>query len=298
MPYNRDAMSGRAERVVVGVDERAVMPGSGIELLDGKALTVPGADPPHASRHFDLTYVLGAHVAAGFRGAVDMLTRSSVDSDFAPDASVYPAEPDEESGGRQLEVLAFEVVSSQRLAVASSKARALSGRGVPRIFALVLAKNRVLEWDRRAASPGGRWRPLHPDEVIEHPCLAVPLPIRALLDASRADEAVLAALEARRPDLVGRIRAEGEARGAARGRAEGEAIGEARGRAEGEARGRADGEAIGEALGRLRGTIIALCEVLGVSLDEARTRRIERGALSELEAIVDALREHRCWPDG
>ena len=64
------------------------MPGSGIEILCGKVLKVPGADPPHATHHARLAYVLSAHVSPGFVAAVDMLTRTSADSDFAPDASV------------------------------------------------------------------------------------------------------------------------------------------------------------------------------------------------------------------
>jgi hypothetical protein len=35
--------------------------------------------------------------------------------DVAPDASIFPREPDGQTGGRRLEELAFEVMSTQRL---------------------------------------------------------------------------------------------------------------------------------------------------------------------------------------
>lgn len=56
-----------------------------------------------------------------------MLTRSRLESDFAPDASVYEAERDAETGGRRLEQLAFEIVNEQALGTQTTKARALSG---------------------------------------------------------------------------------------------------------------------------------------------------------------------------
>ena len=170
MPYNHAMARGRgsAWHELPDVDERLVMPESGIEILDGKVLNVPGADPPHARHHAQLAYLLQAHAAPGFVAAVDMLTRTSAVSDFAPDASIYPEGPDSETGGRRLEVVAFEVVSAQRLAVPTKKARELSRRGVGRVFALVLSRKRALEWDRRV----GRFRPMHPEETIDDECLA------------------------------------------------------------------------------------------------------------------------------
>ena len=160
MPYNGDGMARArtsAEPEWPDIDDRLVMPDSGIEILDGKVLSVPGADPPHAASHAQLAYLLRAHVADGFVATVEMLTRTSAVSDFAPDASVYPEGPDPRTGGRRLEILAFEVVSKQRLSVPTKKARELSRRGVARVFALVLSRQRALEWDRRL----GRFRPMH-----------------------------------------------------------------------------------------------------------------------------------------
>jgi hypothetical protein len=267
MPYNGDGMARRGQ-AVRGVDERLVMPGSGIEIVEGEVVSVPGADPPHATRHSKLSYVLEAHVARGFVAATDMLTRASERSDFAPDASVFPEGRDRETGGRRLEVLAFEVLATQRLALVTTKARVLSARGVRRIFALVLAKESALEWDRGAASPrGGRWRPMHRDETIEDESLATPLPIRALLDVSRADAAVLAAREARRPDLVDAI----------------------------EARGRAAASADGRLLG-LREAVESLCAARGVVLSAARRRRLRTADAAELVRVVEAIGRTGRWP--
>ena len=289
MPYNRVGMRRRAERAVLGVDERLVMPGAGIEILEGEVVKVPGADPPHATRHSKLSYLLEAHVAVGFVAATDMLTRASEASDFAPDASVFPEGRDRDTGGRRLEVLAFEVVGSQRLTVATRKARVLSARGVRRIFALVIStgvpgspgrhdrvasatrttpaeisKDAVLEWDRGAASPkGGRWRPMHRDETIEDASLASGLPVRALLDGARADEAVLAAIEARRPDLVATIEARGEARGEAKG---------------------------------MRRTIESLCAVLDIALTPDRQRHVRGASRTELARLADTLTRDKRWP--
>lgn len=265
MPYNPHAMpSGRhgpSREEWPAVDERLVMPGSGIEILDGKVLSVPGADPPHAEHHARLVYLLAAHVAPGFVATVDMLTRTSPVSDFAPDASIYPEGPDAKTGGRRLEVMAFEVVSKQALAVPAKKAKELSRRGVERVFALVLSRQRALEWDRRV----GRFRPMHPDEHIEAPCLAIPIGVRELVGTARADEAVLAALEARRPDLVARIEAKAEARGEARGEASG-----------------------------LREGVRRACRALAIEIPpDAALDALERDALA---ALLDAILAHRRWP--
>lgn len=274
MPYNAHAMAHEQDsthharrtssRSVLAVDDRLVAPESGAEIVDGRVvMSPPGADPPHAMRHLTLAYLLGAHVAPGYAAAVDMLTRTDRTSDFAPDASVFPVGTDPGTGGRRLEVIAFEIVSRQRLVVAKRKAKKLVARGVERVFALALRRERALEWDRRT----GDWRPLHLDEQIVHDCFAAPLPIRALLDTARADEAVLDALEARRPDLIARI----EARGRERGQMEG-------------------------AERATKETIEALCRVLGITLDDARATRIAEAALPELRELARAIETERRWP--
>ncbi|WP_437970135.1 Uma2 family endonuclease [Sorangium sp. So ce260] len=232
------------------VDDRLAPPETRVEYLDGAELFAAPADAPHATQHFDLTYVLGAHVAAGYRGAVDMLTRADYGSDYAPDASVFAQKPDR-GGHRRLEELAFEVSDKQALAVPTSKARRLIDRGVRRVFCILVKQRRVLEWSRETDG----WQPLPKDAVIEDRCLVRPLPIQALLDATSSDDAVARALLQKGVPALEAALAEGEARGEARGAALGAALGEARGAALGEARGEARGAALGEARGARIGEI-------------------------------------------
>jgi hypothetical protein len=97
------------------IDERLAPPETRVEYLHGIEMFAAPAEPPHAMQHFELARVLGTHVAQGYRGAIDMLACTSGASDFAPDASVFPADPDPRTGGRQLEELAFEIASEQSL---------------------------------------------------------------------------------------------------------------------------------------------------------------------------------------
>jgi hypothetical protein len=179
---------------VPAVDERLVAPESGYEIIDGKVVAVPGADEPHGRRHSKVNAVLEAHVTDEYDVACDMLTRTSKTNDFAPDASVYPVARDPQTGGRQIEELAFEVVSTQTLSNAATKARQLCARGVRRIFAADVQRERVLEWSAGADS----WGILPEDGHIEDPCFAVALPVEALVKAAKSDDAVARALLAKR----------------------------------------------------------------------------------------------------
>jgi hypothetical protein len=177
------------------VDERLVMPDSRFEIVDGKVEYVAPADQPHGSRHSKVSALVEAHAADGYDVASDMLTRTSaMGGDMAPDASVYPAAPDPGTGGRQLEELAFEVVSTERLAHAGKKARALTERGVRRVFAVDVERKRALEWSRETDA----WEILASEGAIEDRALAVPLPIRPLVEAAKADDAIAAALIAKK----------------------------------------------------------------------------------------------------
>ena len=149
------------------VDERLVMPETRFEIIDGEVIYVSPADPLHASLHSKLSALLEAYVAPGFNAASDMLTRTSEKGDMAPDGSIYPLAPDPETGGRQLEHLAFEVVSSETVAHAGRKAAALRARGVRRVFGLDAERRRALEWSTDTQS----WEVLHPGAVISDPTL-------------------------------------------------------------------------------------------------------------------------------
>ena len=214
---------GHASPELPAVDERLVAPESGYEIDDGKLVRVPPSQEPHANLHSKLAALLEAHAADDFDVAVDMLTRISETSDRAPDASVYPRARDPRTGGRQLEHLAFEVVSTESFGYAAGKAADLSGRGVRRVFAIDVSRARAFEW----SGDLGTWGLLEPSSSIEDPTLAVSLPVAALVSAAKADDAIARALLVKRnPVLVAAVaegRAEGKVEGNVEGRAEGRA---------------------------------------------------------------------------
>ena len=201
--------SRMAPEPLFAVDDHFIKEDSGVEAVRGMILMAPPADEPHATLHFSLAYVLGAHVGADWVGAVDMLTRTSRDSDFAPDASVFPAARDARTGGRQLEELAFEIAATQPLDAAGEKARELVRRGVRRVFCIVVKHRRLLEWSRETDT----WSPMPDAASIEDRCFVRPLPARALVDAAAGDEAVARALVTRGHPVLRELEARGEARG-------------------------------------------------------------------------------------
>jgi Uma2 family endonuclease len=209
--------SKRRKVPLPAVDERLVMPGTRFEVIDGKVEHVPPADEAHGSRHSKISALLEAHAAAGYDVAVDMLTRTSAKGDMAPDASVFPAARDPETGGRQLEEMAFEIVHTRRLGHAAKKARALSSRGVRRTFALDVDRRQVHVWSR----PADRWQMLSNDAVIEDRTLAVPLPVRALVEAVKTDDALAAALLAKNNPVLESALLDSRAHGKIEGRIEG-----------------------------------------------------------------------------
>lgn len=172
------------------IDERLAPPETRIEYLNGVEMFASPADEPHAVQHADLAYVLRAHTTAGYKSAVDMLTRTGAASDHAPDASVFPAEEDPATRGRKIEELAFEVVDKQSLSVPTEKARQLVQSGVRRVFCIMVRHKKMLEWSRETDG----WKPLPPTAIIEDPCLVTPMPVAAVLDAAASDDAVARAL--------------------------------------------------------------------------------------------------------
>ncbi len=179
------------------------------EIIGGRRVVTMPAHPPHATRQFKLDYVLEPHIAPGYVGAADLLTRVDVDSDFASDACVYKDEIDPQTGIRYLEELAFEVVSEQNEGVVTEKALRMHRRGVRRIFAIfVKGERRVGEWSSESRS----WSLLDPSSHIEDPCLEVPLPVAALLDAAAANQAVVEALAAQGDPTIRRREAAAKAK--------------------------------------------------------------------------------------
>jgi hypothetical protein len=213
-----------------GINDRLAPPETRIEYLDGQKIVTMPADPEHATKHCEATAVIRAHVAEDCTAAVDMLTRTSRTSDFAPDVSIFPSAPDPRTKGRRLEEMAFEIASKQALAVPTDKARKLIARGVRRVFCVLVKQGRLLEWSR--AIDG--WATVPKTSSIHDACLVRPLPVAALLDAARADDEVGEALLVKRPPSIRRALSESEAAGEKKGRRKGRREGKVEGRREGE----------------------------------------------------------------
>jgi hypothetical protein len=212
-----------ADPELPAVDDRLVAPDCGFEILDGALVDVAPADQLHATRHSKLSALVEAHAGLAFDVAVDMLTRTSRTSDVAPDVSVFPIARDPVTGGRQLEQLAFEIVSTESLGHAGDKAARLVVRGVRRVFAIDVERARALEWSREL----GTWSMLDPSGQLEDPALAAPLPIEAMVHAAKADDAIARALVIKRNPVIEAVRAEGQAEGKREGLAEGKLHGRA-----------------------------------------------------------------------
>ncbi len=236
------------------VDERLVAPRCGYEIIDGRVVEVPGCDEPHGTRHAKLTALLEACVVDDYAVAVDMLTRTSKIDDFAPDASVFPRARDPKTGGRMLEELAFEVLSTQTLGDVETKARKLAHRGVRRVFAIDIRRERVWEWVRDADT----WQVQYDAGLIEDRCLAVPIAVAELVSATRADDAIARVLLARRHPVIEAAITE---------RAE---EGRKQGREEGRKQGREEGE-----LTRARRALLAIADARGLPLGETERARID-----------------------
>ena len=211
----------------------------GYEVWDGKRVYVAPARKPHGERHVQLAALVEAHAGDAYSVAADLLTRTSHVDDIAPDVSVYPAAPDPKTGGRQIQELAFEIVSKQRLSRAGDKARKLANRGVHRVFAIEIKRSRALEWSRSADN----WVELDPSGLIEDPSLEVPLRIEEMIHAVRSNNAVARALIARRNPVIEAVRNEGRVEGKLEGMLE---------------------------------ALVALCAVRGIALDAAARDRITR----------------------
>ena len=187
------------------------------EMIDGRILQASPAEFPHGSRNFDLDCLLGPHLAEGYRGATDLITRFDHDNDFASDTAIVRSGVDPETGSRHLEEMAFEIVSEQGEKVAATKAARMLRRGVRRIFGIFVKKGEVREWVKKRGGAG--WVKLAPGDLIEDPCLDVPVEVAAILDAARRDEAVARALIKKKNRAIVEHTAEAEARGEAKGKA-------------------------------------------------------------------------------
>ena len=189
LPAVNDWLSAVGEPVP-DIDDRLVAEECPYEIYDGVLVPVAPAGPLHAECHVDVGTLLKIHVRSGFTVACEKLIRTDETSDIAPDVTVYPRDPDPQTGGRQIEQLAFEVCVSETLGHAARKAAKLIRRGVRRVFAIDVKRERVFEWSREL----GAWQLLERDSLLEDQVLATPLPVRTLLEGAKIDDAVQQAL--------------------------------------------------------------------------------------------------------
>jgi len=136
---------------------------------------------------------------------------------------------------------------------------------------------RILEW----SAPLGAWQVLAVRDFIEDAALALPLPIEAMLDAARADDAMAGALVARHNPVIEAVRAEdraaGKAEGSRRGKAQGIQEGLRRGKAQGVQEGLRRGRAKGvqEGLRRAKAEdVLAVLAARNVAVGKAARARI------------------------
>ncbi len=205
------------------VDARLVEPETHTQMVDGVRVETVGANEAHATRHFAAAHVFAGTLAAGYEGAVDMLTRVDADNDLAPDVSVFPEGVDPKTGGRKLEEVVFEVCDSEDIAHVTKKARRFVARGVRRVFYVSVARRLVHEWD----ADGDMWRMLPGKAEIVDPCFSVAIPAAALIDRVLADDTIARALLTQRNRVImealGLQRNEGLRDGKREGKAEGKA---------------------------------------------------------------------------
>jgi Uma2 family endonuclease len=274
--------AAHADSELPDIDDRLVEPETPYEMLDGELVYVSPADPPHAELHVQLAALIEAHTGPAFQAAADLLTRTSKVDDIAPDVSVYPAAPHPETGRRQLEQLAFEILGKGSRRRAARKAAKLSGRGVRRVFGIDVKRSLVLEWSTELDG----WRQLDASGYIEDPALEVALPIEAILHAAKADDAIARALLARHNPVLEARLAERHDEGVREGLARGVEQGLARGVEQGLARGVEQGLARGvaHAARALAEAVLAVLAARGIAVGEAeRARIMDERDLARLE---------------
>lgn len=241
------------------VDDQIVRPETREELVRGRAVLAMPAKEGHADRHHTVDYLTGGCIAPGYVGSVDLLTRVGPRSDFATDTCIRREGIDPATGSRYLEELVFEIVNEQSMSDITERAEDLSRRGVRRIIAIFVKKNEVREWSPTRAD----WLVLDPAGAFEDRTLTQPIPIRALLDRTEADNAVVRALRAKENPEVMAVKREGLEEGRVQA---------------------------------MKKAVEGFCEILGISLDSERRAQLEALDSTMLDVLLDTIREQRRWP--
>ena len=289
LAYNRVELPGanQSPSAPLYPSDSAVEPGSRNELIDGQLVEAMPAHAPHGDRHSELDYVLRAHAAPGYQTSSDMLTRTSLPWEIAADASIRkalaadstdstPAAGHNGSGApvdpepvrRHLEEMVFEIKSTQSERDLTARARQFADRGVRRVFGIWVSgdidgkqveNGPVKEWSRDEE----RWIEFAEDDVIDDPCLARPMAIRALLDAAAADDAVVEALAAKNNPALERHKRESYESG------------------------KRDG---------LRQHLHDLCDAYDIELTAEHRARIDELDIAGLQALRRHIKTHRRLP--
>ena len=195
------------------VDERLAVPETCYEVHDGEPAYVHPADECRGMRLATILAIVEAHVGREFDVAYKMLTRLTEVDDKASDVSVFPCRRDPETGRRQIEQLAFDVVHTEDIERVGIKAAQLMARGARRVFAIDIDRSCALEWSATL----GTWSVLDPTGRIDDPALAVPVSIDDLLHATCIDDVVARALIAKRNPVIEAARIEAYAKSYAEG---------------------------------------------------------------------------------
>lgn len=202
-------------------DDHLVVPEKHVEMVRGKRVQDSPTLPGHGDTHTRLDAVVAANTAPGYVASTDLLTRRSQHSDFATDTCVRKAGRNPVTGHRYLEELSFEVVFMQTMGEASERARDVVRHGVRRMFGLFVTETypdsdtdgelriQVREW----SSERDAWIEVDPGSQITDPCLCIPLPVKALIDAVEADNAAVRGLDARGTPALEQIKSSSEAQG-------------------------------------------------------------------------------------
>jgi hypothetical protein len=198
-------------------DAHLVVPESRAEIVHGQRVEASPARPGHGDTHTRLDAVIAASTAPGYVASTDLLTRRSHHSDFATDTCVRRAGRNPATGHRYLEEISFEIVFTQSMGEARERARDVVRHGVRRMFGLFVTEAypdsdtdgqiyiQVREWSIERDA----WIDLDTDGQITDPCLCIPLPIKALINAAEADNAVVRGLEARGTPALEQIKTRG-----------------------------------------------------------------------------------------
>lgn len=202
------------------LDDRLATPGAWEEVRDGVVFKLAPADYPHAKAHSRVAAVVDAVVGKEYETAIDLLTRTSLVSDFAPDVSIFPRARDAQQG-RQMTEVAIEIADSQTRTDARWKAEKLIERGCRRVFLLDVDQSVLCEYDRTTDN----WRELAADTLIEDRAFAIPIVASNLLDTIMNDAMTLNALRAKNSTALAEILLDEAQRAEARGEAQGKALG-------------------------------------------------------------------------